>query len=587
MPAEISGRHTIHAPASDSTSRERNEFPRAALWLLAGLLLFLLGNGAYSLFDRDEPRFAEASRFMAEKGDWVVPMFNGNLRPDKPVFIYWLQGSAMRVLGPNEFAARFFSALAGAFSLALVFCFARRLGASRGGAHAACAVLLLSPLFVGVSKAAITDSLITFTVVSALFLYWENMQVFRWWRHLLFWAIIAMSALTKGPPGLLVVGCTVATWHAWNRLRPPVSSPVLAKRPAWLWRALSGLAFFLALGLPWAILVWQRTDGVFFRIAIGHHVIDRATQPLEGHSGPFFYYLPVLLVAFLPVWGALIPALRGAWRERQSFQLRFLWSWIILALVVFSSVKTKLPHYITPLLPAVALMIGLEWTQLKKLMPGRWTCAGIGALQLLFGLAAAAALIALPLHYALPGLLAPAVVFGVLFVAALGASAWMRPAARSQKTLAVAALLLFCAYAVAFAWLLPAMEPLRPSKRLTSWLHGHAPAGTRLVAVDYQEPSLVFYWRNQVTMLGKNEGKKAFELLGEKNKPTALVVPPEKWNKWLSLASAEQRAAFHECHKLRFFSPKGGKWQELLIIANWDGAAQQAQASKQPDRTDI
>ena len=173
--------------------------------ILSSLGLYLAGNHLHSLWDRDEPRFAEAARYMAFDSDWIIPHFNGSIRYDKPVLIYWLMAPLMSLFGPNEFAARLPSALAGCLNVILLYRLAMQMGASSANAFLAALMFMISPLQVLVSKAAITDAVLQSTVLACTGLLWVQWTSgFRWSRHLALWALLGLSILLKGPPLSLI-----------------------------------------------------------------------------------------------------------------------------------------------------------------------------------------------------------------------------------------------------------------------------------------------------------------------------------------------------------------------------------------------
>lgn len=569
----------------------RRHWRLAAAWFAGALALAWFGNGAHSLWDRDEPRYAVATREMITSGDWVVPTFNGGNRYDKPPLIYWLMSVPMRLWGVNEFSARAASGLAGAAAVALVFLFALRLGAAPRSAALAALALLLSPIALMIAKASTTDATLTLAVAAAMFLHWEQgARGFAWWRHGLFWAVLGAAALLKGPPALAIAGLAIAAerltrvYRGWREGR---AGAEFARFPRGLGRFAAGLALFFALTLPWAILAWRRTEGEYFQIAIGRHVIERASRALESHRGPIVYYLPILLISFFPFLAFGPVALRWMWARRREAAVRFLWLWILPAFVMFSLVKTKLPHYVAPLIPALALGLGLWWDRLAagEAAAGRgWWRAG-GALSILAGVAAAVGLPAAVAFAPFPAMLAPALALGgILGVSGVWAGAlWWR--GHAARGLAPAAGGFALVLLLGFLWALPALEPLRPSKRIASAIRESAPPAARLIAVDYQEPTLVFYWGGQVTMLGKRECAEGFARLARADEPWALVTTAKRWREWLDWLDANREARpprMEILHEARYYDFQKGRWLDLVAVANWP--AQRENPAGTPDQ---
>jgi 4-amino-4-deoxy-L-arabinose transferase-like glycosyltransferase len=333
-------------------------------WVLLGLLalsagLFFARLGTPGLFDADEPAYAQAAREMLESGDWVTPRFNGQPRFDKPVLFYWLIVLAYRVFGIGEFAVRCWSALAGV-GLVLVLAGAAR---RRFGPPAdlwtglVFATTLLTALL---ARAAVTDMLLTLFVAGAVLLGLEALgaptpQAARR-PALLGWGAAALAVLVKGPIGLLVPALALvpALWilrelAAWRRLVPWQGPLLLA--------ALAGPWYALALGANG----WAFVEGFVLK----HHV-TRYVGVVSSHAGPLWFYLPVLLVGFFPWSGYLPRALWRAWRVARARQaatpgdrlLLVSACWAVGLLLFFSLAGTKLPSYLFPAFPALALLVG-------------------------------------------------------------------------------------------------------------------------------------------------------------------------------------------------------------------------------------
>lgn len=538
------------------------------------LCLFLLGNGRHSLWDRDEARFASASRQMLVSGDWVVPRLNDTNRYDKPILIYWLQAAAMKLAGPNETGARLPASIAGAFTVLMVYLLGLGLGAGRRGALLAAVMAMSAALLFVVSKASTTDSVLVATVVGMMLLYWEQQRRgFSWWRHVAFWVAMGLSALVKGPVGPLVVFFAIICEYIWNMVlgfkstRAPCSAIPALRFLIYALRIGAGVLVFLAVCLPWAIAAQRATGGEFFKVAIGHHVIDRMSTPLEGHKGPFVYYIPVVLGGIFPWTAVALIGLRYAWRARALPQIRFLWCWFLPAFVVFSLVSTKLPHYVAPLLPAIALMSGLWFQCHTENMFGRgWWRAG-AVLVSAIGIAAMGVLIWITWFLKYSTIAVPAIALAVAigFGSCRGAWEWWRR--RPSPALTVWAGTMLVVAVIAMLWLLPAFESTRPSRTLVEWVKKNAPPNTRLIAAEFREPSLVFYWGGEVMMPGNKRPEVVAQELTQPA-PTALIAPLERWEKIESKIppnASKPTVRFTG----RYFIMHDAKWREMVIVGNW------------------
>ncbi len=322
------------------------------------------------LVDRDEPRFAEASREMIERGDYVVPFFNNRYRFDKPPLTYWCQVASYRVFGENPFAARFPSALAAALTAVAIFAWGRRLDFARAGFWAAIIFTLSLQTFVH-AKAAVADMWLVFFMTLA---FWAGYEMLRdrfggtwrsvvvrpdglrgWWW--LFYLALALAFLAKGPIGLMPLGAIIV----FQVLRPVghFGGRFLFVR---------GIIFMLALIALWGVPALIQTQGEFMKIGLGRHVVGRSFGTMQGHGGTSiltaiaslpFYFLAVF-ITFAP-WSWKLPWLtRQLWRKRDAFDV-YLIAGCAVIVVIFSIVKTKLPHYIMPAFPLLALLLARHW----------------------------------------------------------------------------------------------------------------------------------------------------------------------------------------------------------------------------------
>ncbi len=316
-----------------------------ALFLLGSLSLFLgLGNG--KLWDEDETTYAEVVREMMQEDEWLVPRYDGTLLADKPILSYWSMIAGVHLFGMNEFGMRFFSAMSGLGCVLVIFVLARRMYGPETGFLAGL-ILLSSLFFLVVCRSALMDAHLTLFVTCALWGFWEAVhnptQSLLW---VLFCGIATgLAVLTKGPLGLLLVGAIgFFTLLGSRKLRLlPKLHPGAA------------LTIFLVVASIWYIAITWKTGWGFLRDFIIKENLDKVFKPTLGHGGPIWYYLAVLIFTFLP-WSLFLPwAVRSLWK-RDWGEKAFLLSWVVIPLVFFSLLRTKLPHYILPIFPALALI---------------------------------------------------------------------------------------------------------------------------------------------------------------------------------------------------------------------------------------
>jgi len=331
------------------------------VWRFLGILALLsaayfIGNNTTSLWDRDEPRYAQASRQMLESGDWVVPMLLDEPRLKKPVFIYWCQATAMKYLGVNAGAARLPSVVATVLTLCLI---GLVIGLHDNARTATWTTFIYgtAALTIAAAKMSITDAVLTLFILGSLIcLYRVYIGRGGWGTMLAMGISIGLAGLTKGP---VVIGVLVTTAAALIVLR--LIERIWPKPGTLPSRVISGqlhplrmtLKLLLVVGIsaaivgPWIYLVERREAGSIWQ-AIVNEVLLRAQKPQEGHTGPPGYYLLTVWVTYFP-WSLLLPAaIIEAWRERHVPAVRFAIAAVVGPWIMFELVATKLPHYILP-----------------------------------------------------------------------------------------------------------------------------------------------------------------------------------------------------------------------------------------------
>ena len=340
--------------------------------------------GAIGFVGPDEPRYAWIARDMLETGDWVTPRLYGKPWFEKPPLFYWGAALSFRLFGVNEAAARFPSAISALLATLALAWLALRLY----GAETACWLLLLLPTtaaMIGFSHAAATDmpfsGMLTIAMVCVAVILGltrsEHTLILSytpWLALILFGFFLALAVLAKGPAAIILSGGGVFFWALFTKRWRDALRLV---HPA-------ALASFCLTALPWYILCARRNPD-FFRIFIIEHNFKRYLTPEFQHIQPFWFYVPVLLVAFLP-WTAIFlwSSIQGAihlWRARCTRDSTcFLICWAAFCLIFFSISRSKLPGYVLPAIPAITLLMTEDMTELlqRKLGDIRWLCLGIG-----------------------------------------------------------------------------------------------------------------------------------------------------------------------------------------------------------------
>jgi 4-amino-4-deoxy-L-arabinose transferase-like glycosyltransferase len=453
--------------------------------VVLALAMNLAGNGRTSLWDRDEPRYAVCVREMRARGDWFFPTFNGEPRYHKPVLIYWLMGLATAAWGDNPFGVRMVSSLAGAGTVLGVWVLGRRMLGPRG-ARLAAIVMATAPLAVAESKLATTDATLALLLLGCQACLWELGKRPSRAAAAVFWGLLALATLTKGPvgPALVASASLLAWWWGW---------------PAVTWKRLywrRGLVGFALLTAPWFIALTIASGGDFLRFAVSKQLVHRLASDMEAHGGFPGYYPIIGTLAFYP-WSALFPAAAvGAWlRRRSSPNFGFLLGWAIGPIVLLECFRTKLIHYYLPALPACALLVAwlilsvsAEGVNIRRRPLGRLGMAILVAI----GLGSIALLIAGAIVTRGPVSLPMLVIAAVIAAGTLRGLSWLQEGATERAVYALAAtwalvLLTFC------GWLLPQAEPYRTSRIIGEKLAAFsAKLGIEPVLLEYQEPGVIY-----------------------------------------------------------------------------------------------
>jgi 4-amino-4-deoxy-L-arabinose transferase-like glycosyltransferase len=365
-------------------------FVSYALLFVGCVLFHVAGTWSVPLIDRDEPRFAEASREMIQRADYVVPYFNNQLRLDKPPLAYWAQVASYRIFGESDFSARFPSAVAAALTALVISAWGCRIGTAGLGWRAAIIFTLCLQAFLH-AKAAVADMWLVLFMTIAHWAGYELLQsptrnaqrttpsqgaavskppsALGKALFLAFYLALALGFLAKGPIAwvpLLTVGATIILARDWQLVRH--------------FKFLCGILLILAVVALWGIPALIQTHGEFFVVGIGRHVIGRSLATMEGHGANSFgmyllllpFYFVTVFVSFFP-WSIKLPWLvRKLWRKREAGVSdpgysnrdkidKYLLTGSGIIFVIFTLVATKLPHYTLPAFPLLALLLARHW----------------------------------------------------------------------------------------------------------------------------------------------------------------------------------------------------------------------------------
>ncbi len=344
-----------------------------AAFACAALFLFL---GSRGLNEPDEGRYGEIAREMVASGDWLLPTLNGIPHFQKPPLLFWATAASIRVFGVNEWAARLPSALAALGIVGLTYWIGALLFERRTGLAAA--LILLSMVeFFALARLLTPDMLMTFWITAAIgCLIKRGRDGGRIWAWLFFVAM-GLGFMTKGPMGFIVPIAAALSWQsARRRAGTPFHLP---------WAG--GVVLMLAIGLSWFVALSLRNHQLFDYFA-GDELLKRFGSKTHGRSKPFWFFAWILPAALFP-WTFVFFAMlwrqvtrwRAGWRPNADQWL--LAGWVAIPLAVISASGSKLPTYVLPLLPAIAIAIG-HWTRSEE-NRAAWNAAFLATL---LGLAA-------------------------------------------------------------------------------------------------------------------------------------------------------------------------------------------------------
>ncbi len=522
--------------------------------LMLGIWLFGLEGGWFGglemgnlgLTDRDEGSNAEAAREMLETGDWISPTLNYEPRFAKPAFTYWLISASYSVFGVNEFAARFPSALSGLLVLLVQYAFVYRwLGAPL--ALFSSIMLLLNFEFLAINRMVITDpELVVFTTLAG-YSFWhalnESSNNSRWW-FMCFYAAMGFGMLVKGPVGIIIplVGVIpyltlTRQWKKFWQKGFPVLGPII----------------ILLVAAPWYIAMIQIHADAYWAAAQAN-TTGRFMNPMEGHDGSLFFYVPILLLGFFP-WSAFLPSAlyqslkqwKTYWRGKE-FPTRetnlefFLCLWVVGLLIFFTFSATRLPHYIYPLFPASAILVAMWWKRFQGMVaPPDWRIAR--RLLLGIGYLLGIALIIAPsiFHHFIKQISKefPAAVdvdFGwlpltmglVILLGTLGIRLCLESDTRQSWAIGIASgmMVIFGGLLVKGAVPVYHTHFIEPPQRIALMASLKLGKDDRLLQVGRKRPSLSFYAERKVYFLGPHDGKEWQEHLAASGKKLIILQTP-------------------------------------------------------------
>jgi 4-amino-4-deoxy-L-arabinose transferase-like glycosyltransferase len=321
------------------------------LFTACSYFFFFHNLGGYSLKEPDEGRYAEIPREMVESGDFIVPHLNYVRYFEKPPLLYWLTAVSYKVFGVNEWSFRLPNALVALACVVILYFSARRWFGRRIAAISSF-ILMSSFGFWVMARGVTTDMLLSFLLFAALVCFYEYYRGREKCFLYLFFAALALAVLTKGPVSVVLLLGTILIFLIFEGRLSFIREILSVK----------GILLFLAIGVPWFVAVCVR-EKQFFQFFFIDQNIMRFLTSKHKRSGPIYYFIPVLLGGMFP-WSLFLPrAVVNLWRH-QGLRLFLIWSAVVF--IFFSLSGSKLPPYIVPIYPALALVLGCLFGQSRQ-----------------------------------------------------------------------------------------------------------------------------------------------------------------------------------------------------------------------------
>ncbi|MGA2032491.1 MAG: glycosyltransferase family 39 protein [Thermoguttaceae bacterium] len=499
------------------------------LWIgAAAAIIFFTNLGACRLWDMDEPLYASCARTMLDSHDWVVPTYNGHVFYDKPPLMFWTMLGGFEMFGVSEFAARFWSAVFGIATALATYHLGRLLFRREIGLWAGL-IVASTIIFTVSARAATVDSALTFVTTLAVLLFVigtrcraddrDERRPYSLPLLAMSYACLGAAILAKGPIGALLPLATLALFMLIVSRSWGIGSLAAL---AWKMRPMTAIAAVLLVTLPWYVLVDLRTHGEWLRRFVGQHNVQPFLEPSYGHSGPFYYHLVVIFIGFFP-WSVflgrtllhVVRRLRTGHAWQRGYVL--MTCWVAVFFLFWSVCSTKLPHYVLPAYPALALLTAAflyQWLEEPGQVHRWWLRLALGTVVLVgVGMTAAMPLVAAKY---IPGeeILA---VLGLILVIGAGAGLLLLERDHRYATLTLFAIASVLFVTGIFAWAAVRVDRHQHTAPLVAEVRRASPGAAQIAGYRFEQASLVFYAGEDVPWL--NDAAQLRRFLGAAGQP--------------------------------------------------------------------
>lgn len=494
-------------------------------WLLLGLSIVLLfpGLGKTPLWIYDEVRNAECAREMYERGDWIVPTFNGGLRTLKPPLHYYFMFGGFQLFGVTEWGARFFSAVFGVFTILIIYFFVKKYSSQRQALITAL-VLLASSHFLFEFRMSVPDPYLIFLNVSSIFtayLFFNEKKNFWLWLCAI---TMGLGTLAKGPVAIALPGASILIWLLLQKKWKEIIS----------WKILVAGIIMCAVALPWYLLVHKETNGEWTKGFFLQHNFGRFSETMEGHGGLFIIVPIIVLVGMLPASIFIGESFRDFRARFSDPFLKLALSVVALFVVFYSISSTKLPNYAMPCYPFVAILLGnfinKAWDENRaRLYPF--------VILLLMNIALPiAAYLGIKNEVNTKGLEYLAVFLGILTVAAIISFYFMLK--KNFRKAVISCLVLYSVFhLLMFNWLYPTLYKQNPMSKTIDLVRTY----DNIVGYQIFHPSYTYYLPRRIPVIKTLDSLKLYM---QQNK--AVVISRKSFAEELKSIGLQEKAAVHD-----------------------------------------
>jgi len=533
---------------------------KVAVWLVVFAVIYVLFASSSTLWDRDEPRYAQVVAEMVESGDYLVPTLYGKDWIDKPILYYWVTSASVKILGKTELAMRLAPIIFTLLTGLLTYWIALKLTLKRDTALWAMIIFFSSMMTMVVATMAIIDGVAIFFVTLALAAYMHSCKFGPRIDKMLSAAVgIGGAMLAKGPIGVLPAGIMfICTFFARGHIKEYKKQFIY-----------SGLAFILGCGIfaLWAIPANKASGGVLVSMFFGRHIWQRMTSPMEGHGGNAIltlpFYIPVLMFTFFP-WILLLPsAIKKVYKKQtfDKFAKCYIFSWSITIFVLFSLVATKLPLYIWLIWPPLAIASAAIITAPREnFLKDKVESLGLGLFQ--FNAFVFAAALAIGVWFApIEGVHILSTILGLaIFAGIIHLNKKRILEFGPEKTAKIILVGWIIAFVSICAVFIPQVEKTKVSVAIAQAIKSRSDKETPIAMYKYAEPSMVYYAERNFEQL--HSDNQAASWLN-KTKSGFLVVPEEHFYRIKELYSVPPNI---ETQVYKGYNLAKGRYEEVVVI---------------------